>query len=319
MNNIENIKNLFINAENILILTHINPDGDAVGSSLSVYNFLIENNYKVDIMIINPPKTFSFLPNFDKIITTSNKKYDLVLVVDTATIDRIGQTDYYFENAKYTINIDHHKSNTKYANYNYVSETSPACCQYLYELYKKMNFNITKDIASCIITGVLTDSGGFQYSEVNSQTFLLATELSKIIDIPSIYKKVLGTKTKKQFMLSNLASSRIEFYNDDKIAFTYLLKADLDKYNIENGDHEGIVNIGRNIEGVEASIFIIEQDNSYRVSLRGNGNIDLSNVAILFNGGGHKNAAGITLEKNISFKLLKEKLLDAVIKELNNE
>lgn len=319
MNNIENIKNIFINAENILILTHINPDGDAVGSSLSLYNLLTKNNYKVDLMIINPPKTFSFLPNFDKIITSSDKEYDLVVVLDTATIDRIGQTDYYFENAKYTINIDHHKSNTKYANYNFISENGPACAQYLYEIYKENSFKINKDIASCLITGVLTDTGGFQHSEVNTNTFSLAKDLSELVDIPNIYKKVLATKTKKQFMLSNLASSRIEFYNNDKIAFTYLLNEDLNKYQVENGDHEGIVNIGREIEGVEVSIFIREQENNYRISLRGNGNIDLSNVASIFNGGGHKNAAGITLEKNISFDNLKEKLLNAVTKELNNE
>lgn len=312
------IKSMIEMADSILILTHINPDGDALGSSLSMYNILVSNGYNADIMVINAPLTFSFLPNYDKIITTSSKDYDLVIVVDTATLDRIGQDAHYFENAKYTINIDHHKSNTNYANYNYVMGISPACCEYLYEIYNKLGIEIDKDIATCLICGILTDTGGFQYSEVNYKTFDIASHLSKIVDIPMIYKKVLGTRTKAQFELSKIASSRLGFYDNDKVCFTYLLQDDLDSCKASNSDHEGIVNIGRDIEGVEASIFLREQDGMYRVSLRGNGNIDLSEVSKLFGGGGHKNAAGITLKKEMSFEELENKLIDAVINELNN-
>ena len=312
------IKSMIEMVDSILVLTHINPDGDALGSSLSMYNMLVSKGCNADIMVINAPLTFSFLPNYDKIITTSSKDYDLVIVVDTATLDRIGQDAHYFENAKYTINIDHHKSNTNYANYNYVLGNSPACCEYLYEIYNKLGIEIDKDIATCLICGILTDTGGFQYSEVNYKTFDIASHLSKIVDIPMIYKKVLGTRTKAQFELSKIASSRLEFYDNDKVCFTYLLQEDLYSCNASNSDHEGIVNIGRDIEGVEASIFLREQDGMYRVSLRGNGNIDLSEVSKLFGGGGHKNAAGITLKKEMSFEELKNKLIDAVINELNN-
>lgn len=314
----DKIKSMIEMSDSILILTHVNPDGDALGSSLSLYNVLVNNGYKPDIMVISAPEKFSFLPNFDKIITTSSKEYDLVIVVDTSTLDRIGQDDSYFENAKYTINIDHHVSNTNYANYNYVMGNSPACCQYLYDIYCNLGIEITSDVATCLMCGILTDTGGFQYSDVNYKTFDIASVLSKIINIPSLYKKVLGTRTKTQFELSKLASSRLEFYNNDKVCFTYLLQEDLDKYNASNSDHEGIVNMGRDIEGVEASIFLREQDGMYRISFRGNGNIDLSEVSKLFGGGGHRNAAGITLKKDLTFDELKKKLIDAISEGIKN-
>lgn len=308
----DKIISLIKQANSILILAHINPDGDALGSSLSLYNALLTKNIKPDIMIQDPPTKFNFLPNFDKIITTSQKTYDLVLIVDTASKDRIGQDKDYLISAKHTINIDHHKTNTKYANYNYISDNSPACCQYLYEIYNNIGIEINEDIAKCLMCGILTDTGGFQYADVNHKTFEIAAKLSKITDIPYIYKKALTTKTKTQFQLSNLATSRLEFYHNNKIVLTYLTQEELDKYNAKNGDHEGIVNIGREIEGIEVSIFIREQNDKYRISLRGNGNIDLSEVSHSFGGGGHKNAAGITMNKNIPFDELKTKLIETI-------
>lgn len=307
------IMSLIKEVDSILILAHINPDGDALGSSLSLYNALLSKNIASDIMIIDSPLKFNFLPNFDKIITTSEKNYDLVIVVDTASLDRVGQDKNYFDNAKYTICIDHHKSNTNYADYNYVSNNSPACCQYLYEIYKEFGWEINEDVAKCLMCGILTDTGGFQYSDVDYKTFDIASSLSKIIDISYIYKRVLGTRTKVQFELSNLASSRLEFYDNDRIVFAYLTQEELDRYNAKNGDYEGIVNIGRDIEGVCVSIFLREYEDKYRISLRGNGNIDLSEVSGLFGGGGHMNAAGITTsDKSVSFNDLKNDLIEAI-------
>lgn len=308
----DKIKDLVLESSSILILAHINPDGDAIGSALSLYNALLERLYNVDVMIPNAPKKYNFLPNFDKIITSTEKEYELVIVLDTSTQDRINQSEYYFENAKYTINIDHHKGNTLYANYNYISPNSPACCEYLYYILKKLKIDITKNVATCLMCGLLTDTGGFQYSDVGEKTFQMASKLSKLTDIPSIYKKVLGTITKEHFLLSNIASNRLEFIYDGKIAYTYLNTNDLKKCNGDLTDFEGIINIGRNIEGVEASIFIRELEDCYRISLRGNGNIDLSIVGEHFNGGGHKNAAGITVKKDLPLKELKDKLINLV-------
>ena len=307
----EKIKDLIIKAETILVLAHKSPDGDAIGSGLAVYNALLNMYKKVDIIIEDVPRIFNFLPNVDKIKSTSNiEEYDLVIVVDCSTQERIGQDNYYFENAKFTLNIDHHISNTNYANYNYVSKSSPACCEYLVEIFDNLGIDITREIAECLMVGVLTDTGGFQYFGVNEKTFNLASKLSKLIDIPKIYKKVLSTKTKPQFELSKIATSRIELLNNDKIAFTYLTKEDFEKTNATSGDHEGIVEIGRDVEGVEVSIFLREIENGYRGSLRSNGLVDVNEIAMLFNGGGHKFSAGF--DSNFELDVLKEKLIESI-------
>lgn len=307
----EKIKSLIENSDTILVLTHRSPDGDAVGSGLAIYNALISINKNVDIIINDVPRIFNFLPRFDEIKETSKiKEYDLVIVVDCANQERIGQDFNYFENAKYTINIDHHVSNTNYANNNYVSGSSPACCEYLVDIFNDLGIEIYKDIAECLMVGILTDTGGFQYPNVSEKTFSIASKMANIINIPSIYKKVLSTKTKAQFELTKVAFSRIELLCNDRIAFTYLLKEDFEKFNAMPGDHEGIVNIGREIEGVYVSVFVREVDDGFRFSLRSNGNINVNEIASLFNGGGHVQAAGF--DSNLEFNDLRNQIIKAI-------
>ena len=139
----EKIKDLFDNADSILILTHDNPDGDAIGSSLGLYNALIKTHTNVDVVINDVPSVFSFLPNFNMIKNTSKREvYDLVVTVDCADISRVNQDNNYFENAKYTLNIDHHMTNTRYANYNYVEDFS-ACCLYLSNILSIVSSSFT--------------------------------------------------------------------------------------------------------------------------------------------------------------------------------
>jgi len=307
----EKIKSLIENSDTILVLTHKSPDGDAVGSALAVYNALLNMYKKVDIILEDIPSIFNFLPNIDKVKDTSKvEEYDLVIVVDCATQERIGQDNNYFENAKYTLNIDHHVSNTNFANYNYVSCNSPACCEYLVEIFDNLGIETTKEIAECLVVGILTDTGGFQYSNVSDKTYNFASRVSKIVDIPDVYKKVLSTKTKAQFELTKIAMSRIELLHNDKIAFTYLMKEDLEKVNAMSGDHEGIVNIAREVDGVDVSIFVRETDDGYKVSLRSNNDFDVNEIAVSFNGGGHVRAAGF--DSNLEFNELKDKLIKLI-------
>ena len=305
------IKSLIESSDTILILTHKSPDGDAVGSGLAFYNALVSLNKNVDIIIDDVPRIFDFLANFDKIKNTSKvEEYDLVIVVDCANQERIGQDNNYFENAKYTINIDHHVSNTNYANNNYVSADSPACCEYLVDIFNDLGIEINKDIAECLMVGILTDTGGFQYPNVSEKTFNIASKMSNIVDIPFIYKSVLATKTRSQFELSKVAISRIELLCNNKVVFTYLMKDDFEKVNAMPGDHEGIVNIGREIEGVYVSIFVREVDDGFRVSLRSSGKINVNEIASLFNGGGHVQAAGF--DSNLEFNDLKDKIIKSI-------
>ena len=285
-------------AETIAILTHESPDGDAMGSSLAMYNALKDMGKKPDIIIPEYPRTFSFLPGADEILKEGKQKqYDLVISLDCADLKRLNGFANYFEDAKTTISIDHHRMNPMFADYNYVNPASPACAQILIIVLEALNIKITKDIGSCLLAGIITDTGGFKYSGVTAETFeFVAWLLNKGVNVSSVYRKVLQTRTKSNFELNRIASDRLQFFEDGKIAFTYITKADEDKVNAETGDHEGIVDIGRDIEGVEVSIFIREvPEKGLKISLRSNEYVNVSDVALLFGGGGHPRAAGCNM------------------------
>ena len=286
------IKDLISNSKSILLLTHESPDGDAIGSVLAFYHYLTFINKSVDMVILDVPKVFDFLPCINKIVDKVDEVYDLGIVLDCASRDRIGQKDDLFSKCKNTIVIDHHVSNTNYGDVNYVMGDISSCCQVVYYLFKDLGVSISKEIGEAIITGVLTDTNGFGNSGVDGDTFKLASELNDVgVDIHSIYQKVLWTKTMSQYNLMKIGMDRLEFLCDGKIAFTYIMDDDFNKVGAILGEHEGIVDIGRNIEAVLVSIFIRE-NNGWTISLRSTGMIDVGRIALNLGGGGHKMASG---------------------------
>lgn len=306
---------LINNSNSILILTHENPDGDAVGSALAIYNFLSSINKSVDMLILDVPNTFNFLPSINKVVDKSNKIYDLGIVVDCSSIDRIGQSNNEFNNCKNTICIDHHLTNTNFCNINMVNSLSSSCSQVLYYLFKDLKISITKEIGISLATGLLTDTNGFKNSNIDSKSFQMVMELiDNEIDISDIYNKVLCKKSIAQHELMKIAIKRLELYDNGKIAFSYITSRDMKKVGAKNGDHEGLVEIGRDISGVMVSVFIRVEDSVY-ISLRSNGLVDVSIIAQKFGGGGHKMAAGAKC--NLSFKKVKKELIGEIVRSIN--
>lgn len=305
---------LINNSHKILILTHERPDGDAVGSSLAMSEALTNLGKKVTVVMQKVPKTYEFLKGYHDIVSTSNDDFNLGIVLDCSTRERIGQLTDLTTKCQHLVCLDHHIINSGYADINYIEHTASSCCQIVYYFLKKFNQPITKPIGEAILVGVLTDTSGFANSNVDTRTFALTTDLvNQGIDFYQIYGQVLRFKTKTQFILQQIATSRLEFYESEKIAFTYLTKEDLINNRAEVGDHEGIVDIGRNVSGVEVSVFIREDD-GYHVSLRSNGHVNVNEIANKFNGGGHVMAAGCIIDK--SFKETKELLLSEIKKKL---
>ena len=303
-------------AEKIVILTHESPDGDAVGSALAM-NLAIKGLGKnPDVIITEYSRLFNFLPDAQSIKTTSDiNEYDLAISLDCANFKRLMKNEY-FENAKTRIVIDHHSSNEMYGDINFVNPVSPACCEILAEIFQYLDIKITKEIGTCILTGIITDTGGFRYSGVTAETFEFTADLlQKGVNVSDIYKRVLQTKTKANFELVKLALSRMEFLEDGKVTFTYITNEDSENVNAEAGDHEGLVELGRDVEGVELSIFIRQkEENSYKVSMRSNDYINVSDVCLMFGGGGHTRAAGALVEGTV--EEVKQKLLVEVRKVL---
>lgn len=313
---LDNIKEEIQKAKKIVILTHESPDGDAVGSSLAMYNSLKQLGKDVDLIIPEYPETFNFLEGANSIKTESQiEQYDLAIALDAADIKRLNGFASYFEEAKVTINIDHHGSNKMFADYNFVNPDAPACCQILILVLEFLGVNITKEIGSCLLTGIITDTGGFKYAGTSKETFEFTSWLLGIgVNVAYIYRKVLEIRTKGSFELMRLAIDRLEFFENGKIAFTYITNEDEKQVGAKNGDHDGLVDIGRTIEGVEVSILLREADGFYKGSLRSNEYVNVSDVCMMFNGGGHMRAAGCSIHSPLNEA--KEKLISEVKRHL---
>ena len=311
---IDNIKEEINKAKDIVILTHENPDGDAVGSALAMYLTLKKMNKEVDVIIPEYSNVFKFLPGAESIKKEGKETpYDLAISVDVTGIKRLNGFSKYFENAITKIQIDHHEVNDMFADYNFVNPASPACAQILILVIEELGIEIDKQIGTCLLTGIITDTGGFKYEGVSAETFEFASWLlAKGVNVSDIYKRVLQVKSRANFELRKLIMDRMEFLHDNKITFTYITSEDMQKVKAMPGDHEGLVEVGRDIEGVDVSIFLRQTEKGYKASLRANNYVNVSDVALLFNGGGHMRAAGCDMAGDL--EQCKEKIVKAVEK-----
>lgn len=308
---LDNIIHALTQAKKIAIFTHEAPDGDAIGSSLALYLGLKQLKKEVDIIAGSYSNSFKFLSNLDDIKTETNDTYEVCCALDCADFKRLYDPNNTYNSANITISIDHHASNTFYANYNYVEDKSPAACKTLIKILKRLNINITKEIGEALMAGIITDTGGFRYETVDDETFEFAAKMLDVgVNISQIYLTTFDVQTKPQFQLTSIATSRLKFLSKERVAITYITQKDIKKTKAQTGDHEGIVNVGRNVEGVVVSIFLIEiEENGYRVSLRANNNVNVAEIAEVFNGGGHTKAAGCFIKDtldNAMKRLLKE-------------
>lgn len=314
---LDTIKEEIEKAEKIVILTHESPDGDAIASALSVKQALKQMNKESDVIIPEYPSDFSFLPDANKIKKESQiKEYDLGIAVDCSDLKRLVGSEEYFETAKRTIQIDHHTVNAMFADINYVDPVAPACCQVLIGMFEYLGIEINKEVGTCILTGIITDTGGFQYSGVTPETLEFAAEiLRKGVNISRICQKVLRNKTKANCELTKLLYDRMKFYEDGKIVVSYITLEDLDKVNAQLGDDEGLVEIERDIEGVEVAVLLKEKENiGFKASLRSKENVNVSNICFLLGGGGHPRAAGCMVSGTL--EQVEEKVLNVIKQEM---
>lgn len=306
---LEAIKEALDNARSVVIFAHENPDGDAVGSALAFYKFVKDLGKDVDVIIPNFPKIYQYLPWIDEIKTeVSREKYDVAVALDCGDIKRLDDPAETFNKSEMRINIDHHTSNGMFGDLNYVDPIAPAVSQIVTKMFQYYNYDMDIDVGTCLITGIITDTGGFQYESVTSETFMIASEfLESGVNIAKVYKKAMNTISMEKFEARKLAQDRLEFIENGQIAYTYMTKEDMERLHIVPADLEGIVENGRDIEGVEISIFIYETDKGFKGSLRSNEYVNVADICLLFNGGGHIRAAGCTMQYPL--EECKEKLI----------
>ena len=316
---LDNILEEIKKAQTIVVLTHESPDGDAVSSSLSVMHVVKQLGKEADVIIPEISKDFNFLPGAEKILKQGKTEcYDLAISVDCTDLKRLVGAKEYFETAKTTIEIDHHSVNAMFADYNYVNPAVPSCCEVLISMFEYYGIEITKDIATCILTGMITDTGGFQWGGVSPETFEFAAELiRKGAKIKEICRIALRKKSKAHCELEKLVYNRMEYFEGGKIALAYLTLEDYNNLQTEMGDDEGLVEMLRDIEGVEVAVLLKEKEgaNGFKASLRSHETVNVSDIALLLGGGGHRGAAGCFIEGTV--EQAKSKIVDAIKHELD--
>jgi len=316
---LDNILEEIKKAQTIVVLTHESPDGDAISSSLSVMHAISQLGKSVDVVIPEFSRNFNFLPGVEKILKEGqNENYDLAISVDCTDLKRLAGGKENFETAKTTIQIDHHSVNAMFADFNYVNPASPSCCQVLISMFEYYGVEITKDLATCILTGIITDTGGFQWGGVSPESFEFAAELiRKGAKLKEICKIALRQKTKAHIELEKLVYNRMEYFEDGRIALAYLTLEDYENISAEMGDDEGLVEKLRDIEGVEVAVMLKEKEgaNGFKGSLRSHENINVSDVALLLGGGGHRGAAGCFISGTL--EQAKLKIINAIKHELD--
>lgn len=298
-----NISEVLADVKTMGIGGHIRPDGDCAGSCMALYLYV--KNYfphiEVKVYLDSPKPVFQHIDRIGEICTQpdGDREFDLFVTCDVSARNRLALVGEYFDKAKKTVCIDHHVSNSGFADINHVRGDVSSCCEVLYGLFDPDK--VDKSVATAIYTGMIHDTGVFQYSSTSPETMRIAGELMKtgvefnqIID-HSFYEK---TYLQNQVMGRVLAESILLM--DGACIIGYLRKKDMDFYGVDGKDLDGIVSQLRLTRGVEVAMFLYEvETQTFKVSLRSNGRVDVSKIAVYFGGGGHMRAAGCDLQGSV--------------------
>ncbi len=308
------LDSLIKQSKKILLLSHMNPDGDTLGSMCALYSMIYKRfKIKADMNVVsNIPYNYKFLPNVDLAERYYDKSlvYDLVITLDVAAIDRVMDSKILFDKAKCTVNIDHHKTNPKFGDYQIIEPDASSCGEVLFNYFKAHNWVLTEDAAICLYTAIMTDTGNFRFENTSSNTFRSAADLVDAGANPNyIYKKCYETKTKNYVMFQNYCVNKAVFIEDNKIAYTTVYKKDLEKFSAGDDYTDGIAETLRAIDTTEVSFVAKEVESKLtKISMRSK-KADVAAVCMKFGGGGHTFAAGCTIKANIKdsiAQLLKE-------------
>ena len=287
-------------AETIGISGHVRPDGDCVGSAMGLYLYLKKAcpESRVQVFLEKPAEIFSSIAGLDEIhadFSTDVEAFDLFIALDTSK-ERLGGAEKYFDEAKKTVNIDHHISNKGSGDVNYIMPKASSTSELIYNVIEDKAL-IDVEIAKALYIGMMHDTGVFQYSNTSPDTLKAAAELASYgFDFSRLIDETFYEKTYVQNQILGRALLESILFMDGRCVVSMVDKKTMDFYRAVPADLEGIVNQLRNTRGVECAIFMYQTNVlEYKVSLRSNGKVDVAKVAEFFGGGGHVRAAGVTM------------------------
>ncbi len=313
------LNDIIKSSKNILIISHVNPDGDTLGSMCGLYSAILENyKKKCDMLAISKiPDVYSFVPHISDVKNIEgadkSREYDLVINVDVASIERVCDAQILFDKAKFTVNIDHHKTNNAYGNLNFINPDASSTGEVLFDCFNKMGWNVNLDTAACLYTAILTDTGSFRFDNTKPSTFDAAAKLVEIGVQPSdIYKKVYESDSKTLVMFQSYCISKAKFLDDDKIAYTSVYKKDMEKFSAGDDCMEGLTEKLRAIVTTRIAFVAKEmKSGGTKISMRSKF-ADVAEICGVFGGGGHKFAAGCTIKAPVEQAV--KKMLDEIKK-----
>ncbi|WP_129597022.1 DHH family phosphoesterase [Anaerophilus nitritogenes] len=290
-------------SEKIIILPHILPDGDTIGSSMALCLALRKIKKDAHILLDEEvPSNIQFL-NYIKIDKNipAHFQYDLIITVDCSDVDRLGERAKCIKDDINSLNIDHHLTNTYFARYNIVNSDAAATAEVIYNLIKSLKISMTKEIATCLYTGLSTDTGSFKYDNTSSQTHhIAALLLESDIDLNFINTQLYQNKPLYKVNLLGDVLNTLSFHFNNQVAILSITEDLLKKHNAKVGDVEGFIEYARDIKGVEVGILLKEMNEcEIKVGFRAKYNVDVSEIAQKFHGGGHKKASGCTIYDHI--------------------
>lgn len=306
--NPDKLKGLFDQSPKVLITMHKGPDGDAIGSSLGLYHFLKQRG--VEAVIVSPdgiPKFLKWLPACDQIIDSEKfphkaekavKNCDFIFCLDFNHPSRLGAfQEMAMKSDKPKYVIDHHQNPDGFADHYFVDSDASSTAEMIYRLAAEIDETelITADSAICLYTGLVTDTGSFRFSSVTPAVMQIAANLmSTGIDHTRVYDEIYDNSTLNRLKLRGYAlSEKTVVIGDTGAAYISLSEEELERFHYQSGDTEGLVNYALSIEGIHVAGFFYERDGYIKISLRSKGQVEVNKIsAALFDGGGHKMAAG---------------------------
>ncbi|OFO44936.1 hypothetical protein HMPREF3045_06340 [Anaerococcus sp. HMSC075B03] len=313
---LENLKKFIDEADTIAISAHINPDGDALGSALGLRKSLELYGKKSDVIKISEVDEYlKFLPQIDFYKNPSKKEYDLFIIVDCSEFDRIDKAIEICKKSKKVLVIDHHEGGSIKTDLNIIHSDSPASCELVYEIIKRLNLPIDKEIATLLYAGLVTDTGRFLYSNISELTFYTAADLYKIgADFEMIYKNLYQNKEISKLQFENHLLNKVEFKKP--YALVGISQKTCKDFGVQMGDSESVVNMLRDLKGIEVACLVKEYgENEFKISLRSKDYLDVSKIARDNGGGGHIRASGFTINTDSMDKALNtmRKILEEAI------
>ena len=322
----QDLKNLLSAKQNVVITTHVNPDGDAIGSSVALLNFLIKMGHDVSVIVPNDyPDFLKWMKNDELIINYSNSKNEsqekiknasLIFCLDFNNLNRINELgDYISDSKAKKVLIDHHLDPSDFYDFKIHDVKASATAELVYNFLIELDSNaVDKDISEALYTGILTDTGSFKFSMSPKVHKIVSDLMIRGVDIGFINNKIYDSNSLDKLKLIGYAlSEKLEVISNGNAAYIVLSRKDLKDHNFKKGDTEGLVNYALSISNVNMAVLIIETKERIKFSFRSIGQFSVNEFAKkYFNGGGHKNAAGGSLEDKLSVAL--EKFLKDISK-----